>query len=1059
MSGDVRQNSHCNALIATLIVFAVDLSSRKGGVQAWTYNYSTGPNQNWYEARKWCQKFFTDMVAIQNQEETNFLNDLLPFNPKYYWIGIHRVAGLWTSVNTSQSVPEEAQNWASAEPDTIPRQDCVEIYIKRARDTAKWNNENCNKLKGAVCYTASCKHESCSAHADCVESIGSHICKCHPGFRGLRCEEAITCKPFPHPDQGSLRCSNPYGSNHLNSSCHFLCEVGFRLIGAPQLICQANGLWNHPVPLCQVAQCPNLKYTNFSASSMNCSHPIAAFSYNSTCEFSCDEGYELIGQNQIICDHTGQWTATVPVCTVRKCSPVFSPAMGHMTCVDPVEPFSYGSWCNFTCKEGYYLTGDKVLSCLTLGQWSKPTPTCTVVQCNSLQAPPHAYLQCHDPINKHSYTSICTVQCEEGFDLIGTNVTKCSSQGNWSHALPVCLAKKCTPISSPSHGSISCSDPNGSFSFASVCTSTCDEGFLLNGTSSTECTSMGMWSTDIPPCLAKKCPTLNSPAHGSIICSDPHGEFSFGSRCTTTCDKGFILNGTAVTECTAMSNWSTDIPHCLANKCPTLNSPAHGSIICSDPHGKFSFGSRCTTTCDEGFVLNGTADTECTAMSNWSTDIPQCLARRCPTLNSPSHGSLVCSNPHREYSFGSVCTSTCDEGFLLNGTSSTECTSMGMWSTDIPPCLAKKCPTLNSPAHGSIICSDPHGEFSFGSRCTTTCDEGFILNGTAVTECTAMSNWSTDIPQCLARRCPTLNSPSHGSLVCSNPHREYSFASVCTSTCAEGFVLNGTAITECTSQGRWNRAVPHCLAERCPILTPPSHGTLDCSHSHGEFSFGSRCTSTCEDGFLLTGIPDTECTSAGTWSTEIPGCQARQCPLLAKSPQHGRMNCSHLNSPFSYGSQCDFKCNKGFWLKGRSSMMCNTSGHWNQDPPTCRPVQCKAIRAFSSDLSMNCSHPLGNFSFSSECVFSCKDGFTLNGTAVMFCSATGIWNDSLPSCTGMSIGTAMLLYTGAGAGIAVAILLLIGLTVLIMKQFKKTGNMITSDVPTWGERENPAFEF
>ncbi|XP_076736583.1 P-selectin isoform X2 [Maylandia zebra] len=999
------------------------------------------------------------MVAIQNQGETNFLNDLLPFNPKYYWIGIHRVAGLWTSVNTSQSVPEEAQNWASAEPDTIPRQDCVEIYIKRARDTAKWNNENCNKLKGAVCYTASCKHESCSAHADCVESIGSHICKCHPGFRGLRCEEAITCKPFPHPDQGSLRCSNPYGSNHLNSSCHFLCEVGFRLIGAPQLICQANGLWNHPVPLCQVAQCPNLKYTNFSASSMNCSHPIAAFSYNSTCEFSCDEGYELIGQNQIICDHTGQWTATVPVCTVRKCSPVFSPAMGHMTCVDPVEPFSYGSWCNFTCKEGYYLTGDKVLSCLTLGQWSKPTPTCTVVQCNSLQAPPHAYLQCHDPINKHSYTSICTVQCEEGFDLIGTNVTKCSSQGNWSHALPVCLAKKCTPISSPSHGSISCSDPNGSFSFGSVCTSTCDEGFLLNGTSSTECTSMGMWSTDIPPCLAKKCPTLNSPAHGSIICSDPHGEFSFGSRCTTTCDEGFILNGTAVTECTAMSNWSTDIPHCLANKCPTLNSPAHGSIICSDPHGEFSFGSHCTTTCDEGFVLNGTADTECTAMSNWSTDIPQCLARRCPTLNSPSHGSLVCSNPHREYSFASVCTSTCDEGFLLNGTSSTECTSMGMWSTDILPCLAKKCPTLNSPAHGSIICSDPHGKFSFGSHCTTTCDEGFVLNGTADTECTAMSNWSTDIPQCLARRCPTLNSPSHGSLVCSNPHREYSFASVCTSTCAEGFVLNGTAITECTSQGRWNRAVPHCLAERCPILTPPSHGTLDCSHSHGEFSFGSRCTSTCEDGFLLTGIPDTECTSAGTWSTEIPGCQARQCPLLAKSPQHGRMNCSHLNSPFSYGSQCDFKCNKGFWLKGRSSMMCNTSGHWNQDPPTCRPVQCKAIRAFSSDLSMNCSHPLGNFSFSSECVFSCKDGFTLNGTAVMLCSATGIWNDSLPSCTGMSIGTAMLLYTGAGAGIAVAILLLIGLTVLIMKQFKKTGNMITSDVPTWGERENPAFEF
>lgn len=65
-----------------------------------------------------------------------------------------------------------------------------------------------------------------------------------------------------------------------------------------------------------------------------------------------------------------------------------------------------------------------------------------------------------------------------------------------------------------------------------------------------------------------------------------------------------------------------------AKKCPTLNSPDHGSLFCSDHHGEFSFGSRCKTTCDEGFVLNGTADTECTSQSRWSTDIPQCLGRK-----------------------------------------------------------------------------------------------------------------------------------------------------------------------------------------------------------------------------------------------------------------------------------------------------------------------------------------------------------------------------------------------------------------------------------------------
>lgn len=159
--------------------------------------------------------------------------------------------------------------------------------------------------------------------------------------------------------------------------------------------------------------------------------------------------------------------------TVKKCPPVLFPVTGNMTCMDTLEPFSFGSRCNFTCQEGYHLTGDTALTCLASGQWNKPTPTCTggsqnwcrgslkttqtswkctklytalmskcvsfpVVQCDSLKAPPSASMQCQDPLGVYSYGSICTIQCEEGFDLIGTNMMKCSSRGNWSHALPVC---------------------------------------------------------------------------------------------------------------------------------------------------------------------------------------------------------------------------------------------------------------------------------------------------------------------------------------------------------------------------------------------------------------------------------------------------------------------------------------------------------------------------------------------------------------------------------------------------------------------------------------------
>lgn len=204
---------HPSAVILPLLI--ADLSSQRGA-QAWTYNYSTGPNRRWPEASQWCRQHFTGMASMQSQEESNLLNDLLPFNSRYYWIGVRKEGGAWLRDGTDQKVPEDAQNWAPEEPDSIEGQDCVEVYIKRQNDTAKWNNENCRKKKGTVCYSGknpllhlfpssftahldfspspcvyavSCTADSCSEHADCVETVGGLSCQCHPGFHGPRCEK------------------------------------------------------------------------------------------------------------------------------------------------------------------------------------------------------------------------------------------------------------------------------------------------------------------------------------------------------------------------------------------------------------------------------------------------------------------------------------------------------------------------------------------------------------------------------------------------------------------------------------------------------------------------------------------------------------------------------------------------------------------------------------------------------------------------------------------------------------------------------------------------------
>lgn len=109
---------------------------------------------NWHSARKFCQENYTDLVAIQNKGEIEYLEKTVPFNRYYYWIGIRKIGNTWTWVGTNKPLTEEAENWGAGEPNNKKsKEDCVEIYIKRTKDSGKWNDDACHKRKAALCYT------------------------------------------------------------------------------------------------------------------------------------------------------------------------------------------------------------------------------------------------------------------------------------------------------------------------------------------------------------------------------------------------------------------------------------------------------------------------------------------------------------------------------------------------------------------------------------------------------------------------------------------------------------------------------------------------------------------------------------------------------------------------------------------------------------------------------------------------------------------------------------------------------------------------------------------
>lgn len=95
---------------------------------------------------------------------------------------------------------------------------------------------------------------STSAHGS--SSAGSCAYISLPTILSHRCcccalPAAISCPVLDAPSHGYLYCSHPYGNFTFNSTCTFSCKEGFMHMGAEMLRCAATGNWTRQPPLCE----------------------------------------------------------------------------------------------------------------------------------------------------------------------------------------------------------------------------------------------------------------------------------------------------------------------------------------------------------------------------------------------------------------------------------------------------------------------------------------------------------------------------------------------------------------------------------------------------------------------------------------------------------------------------------------------------------------------------------------------------------------------------------------------------------------------------------------
>ncbi|XP_029415376.1 P-selectin isoform X1 [Nannospalax galili] len=663
-------------------------------VAAWTYNYSIKA-YSWNNSRAFCQKHFTDLVAIQNKNEIEYLNDVIPYFSSYYWIGIRKINNKWTWVGTKKILTEEAENWADHEPNNKRNnQDCVEIYIKRELAPGKWNDEPCGKRKRALCYTASCQDMSCSKQGECIETIGNYTCSCYPGFYGPECEHVRECGEFDLPQHVLMNCSHPLGDFSFNSQCTFHCAEGYKMNGPRKLECLASGVWTNKPPECVAVQCQHLEAP--INGTVDCVHPLAAFAYGSSCKFECQTGYQARGSDTLQCIGSGQWTAPLPTCEAIACKPLESPIHGSMDCSSSSIAFGYNTNCTFHCAEGFMLKGTDVIQCADLGQWTAPAPVCQALQCQDFPVPSKAQMTCSDSFGTFKYQSVCSFSCDEGSLLVGASSIRCLATGHWSGVPPECQAITCTPLLSPQNGTMTCIQPLGGSSYKSTCQFICDEGFYLSGPERLDCSPSGHWTGTLPTCEAIKCSEIFAPEQGSMDCTHDHGEFNVGSTCNFSCNKNFKLEGLRSVECIASGRWSAPPPICegvtsiptAELRCPTLATPEQGTMSCRHHLGNFGLNTACYFGCKTGFTLVGANALQCRPSGQWTAVTPACRAIKCSELHIDTPIVMNCSNPWGNFSYGSTCTFQCPEGQLLNGTANVACQENGHWSAALPTCQA-----------------------------------------------------------------------------------------------------------------------------------------------------------------------------------------------------------------------------------------------------------------------------------------------------------------------------------------------------------------------------------
>ncbi|XP_046872547.1 complement decay-accelerating factor transmembrane isoform-like isoform X2 [Hypomesus transpacificus] len=172
-------------------------------------------------------------------------------------------------------------------------------------------------------------------------------------------------------------CGTPRRIPHMNydesegtlfgAKVRMYCDEGFLLEGTSYRHCYATG-WSGRAK-CEEVTCDHP--TEIKNGQIVSSHT-GEVKYLAVVEYSCDEGYTLVGNNSIFCNGDGEFSRLPPECKVKTCP---TPDIPFSISTQDAPVFLYKDTMSVTCEDGFSLQGPARLQCEHHG-WSSPPPQC-----------------------------------------------------------------------------------------------------------------------------------------------------------------------------------------------------------------------------------------------------------------------------------------------------------------------------------------------------------------------------------------------------------------------------------------------------------------------------------------------------------------------------------------------------------------------------------------------------------------------------------------------------------------------------------------------------------